>query len=57
MNHNALVARFEPVGVPVPECDRPSTPTSPEAADAGTGTTRTPLNASNSAVSSAGNRS
>ncbi len=52
LNHNALVARFVPVGVPVPECDGPSTPTSPGAADAGTGTTRTPI-ASSSAASSA----
>jgi hypothetical protein len=55
LNHNALSARFVPVGVPVPECDRPSTPTSPAAADAATGTTRAP-SATSSAVSNAWNR-
>ncbi|WP_258229387.1 hypothetical protein [Arthrobacter sp. HMWF013] len=29
MNHNALVARFVPIGDGVPACDGPSMPTSP----------------------------
>ncbi|WP_216359094.1 hypothetical protein, partial [Arthrobacter globiformis] len=53
LNHNAFVCRFVPVGVPVPECDKPSTPTSPGAADAVTGTTTRAPSATSTAASRA----